>query len=337
MISLNGDCLDYIFKMLPIGDRINMIISYQNFYDIFRKRLRIEYKTNLNTKFFNTLQTFQLQVLLSIIGSYIKHLKIEFPFEEQSYLREFIYFKFLFTYCINVESLKYFGWSVNDESMKYLKSLRNLKSLAIINNSEITENINCLAQLPQLKQLELWRDNIISPPITKEFLCNLAQYQAKQLDSLKLVDCSSFDEEKASLVAQLENLKVLHCICNPCDEAIMETFSNLSKLEELYINNSYFITNRSVLQLLSKCPRVKRLNLRSCGLITADLIPNLLYLLKRQRLLHSDRVQIDLNPYKFSDKISEIELEDSPNVLKFSYKYLTHDYECLTQTIKILK
>ncbi|XP_046809389.1 uncharacterized protein LOC111677580, partial [Lucilia cuprina] len=266
MISLNGDCLDYIFKMLPIGDRINMIISYPNFYDIFQKRLKIEYKTNLNTKFFNTLQIFQLQVLLSIIGSYIKHLKIEFPFEEQSYLREFIYFKFLFTYCINVESLKYFGWSVNDESMKYLKSLRNLKSLAIINNSEITgnyiyelkglqelslnncthieswyfekifqnlkslqlldirncnnlssqnfqtlfenlkhlhtlkisttkENINCLAQLPQLKQLELWRDNIISPPITKEFLFNLAQYQAKQLDSLKLIDCSSFHEE----------------------------------------------------------------------------------------------------------------------------------------------
>ncbi|XP_046811233.1 uncharacterized protein LOC124418472 [Lucilia cuprina] len=117
----------------------------------------------------------------------------------------------------------------------------------------------------------------------------------------------------------------------------METFSNLSKLEELYINNSYFITNHSVLQLLSKSPRVKRLNLKSCGLITADLIVNLLYLLKQQRLLHSDRVQIDLNPYKFSDKISEIELEDSPNVLKFSYKYLTHDYECLTQTIKILK
>ncbi|KAI8117660.1 F-box/LRR-repeat protein 2 [Lucilia cuprina] len=408
IVALNDDCLEHIFKMLPIGDRINMILSYQPFSDIFAKRLKIDYKTNLNTKFFNTLQTFQLQVLLSIIGAYVKNLKVELPFEEESYLMEFIYFKFLLTYCSNVESLKYYGWSVNDETIKSLSSFKSLKSLTLINNSEITgnylyelkglqelslnncthietenfekifqnlkqlkmldirncnnlstqnyktilenlkqletlkvstsqENYNSLAKLPNLRKLKIQRNNIISPAISKEFLNNLVKFQAEQLEQLQVVDYAGFDAEKAALIAKLKNLKILHCKCNSIDDEILEKFSQLNELVELDINNCYFITNRMVLQLLRKCLKLKRLNLRYCGVLTHDLVSSILQLLKLQHQIPLDRLQRDLESNRFSDKISDITLEDSYDFLKLSYKYITADFEGRTQVIEIVK
>ncbi|XP_037815532.1 dynein regulatory complex subunit 6-like [Lucilia sericata] len=408
MVALNDDCLEHIFKMLPIGDRINMLLSYQPFSDILAKRLKIDYKSNLNTRFFNTLQTFQLQVLLSIIGAYVKNLKVELPFEEESYLMEFIYFKLLLTYCSNVESLKYYGWSVNDETIKSLSSLKRLKSLALINNPEITgnylcelkglqelslnnctrikteyfekifqnlkylkildirncnnlssqnyqtilenlkqletlkmstteENYNSLAKLPNLRNLEIRRNNIISPSISKDFLHNLVKFQAEQLQELQVVEWAGFDAEKAALIAKLKGLKILHCKCNSIDDEILEKFSQLNELEELNINNCYFISNRAVLEVLRKCLKIKRLHLSSCGVLTTDVVPGILHLLKHQHQIPTDRLQMVPESYKYSRKISDIAIEDSSDVLKLSYKYITSDYEGLTQVIEILK
>ncbi|XP_065358467.1 F-box and leucine-rich repeat protein 13-like [Calliphora vicina] len=407
ILKLNEDCMDHIFKMLPIGDRINLILSYQMFCHIFTLRLKIEYKSNLNTRFFNSLKTFQLKVLLFIIGAHIKNLIVEFPFEEKSYLKKQLYFKFLFKFCLNAENLSYNGWGVSDESIKSLRLLRNLKSLTIINNLDVTgkyihnlyglekltlnnctridsqyfgkifknlknllfldirnckqlstqnfqqilenllqlntlklstthENFNCLTQLAKLKHLEICRNNILSAPISQDFLDNLQTYQAQQLEELKLIDYDSFDSEKAALVAKLKKLKVLHCICNPCDDEILNELSHLSELEELDINNSYFITNQSVLQLLTQCQKLRRLYLRSCGILTSDLIQNILMLLHHQRQLQIERVHIQAyNTLPF--KISEMELEDSSDVLKLSYKYTNPDYEHITEIIEIIK
>lgn len=145
--SLNYDCLDKIFKMLNLSDRLNLALSCQSLYDICTRRLNLDFKSNLTTQFFNTLRALQIKVLLSILGPYTKKLVVELPFEETSYVRESVYFQLLEFFCNNVETLQYNGWSVGDESTKWLISLRNLKSLAIVNNLDTTGELNYLISL----------------------------------------------------------------------------------------------------------------------------------------------------------------------------------------------
>ncbi|XP_065356432.1 F-box and leucine-rich repeat protein 13-like [Calliphora vicina] len=136
----------------------------------------------------------------------------------------------------------------------------NLQQLKTLKVTTTKENINCMAKLPNLKQLEISRNNILSPAIAKGFLTNLAHYQAEQLEELKLIDCANFDADKAGLVTKLNKLKILHCICNAFDDEILEQFSKLKEIQELFISNSYFVSNESVLQLLENCPKLTSCN-----------------------------------------------------------------------------
>lgn len=117
----------------------------------------------------------------------------------------------------------------------------------------------------------MYRNNILSAPITKEFLYYLAQYQSNQLEKLRIVDCASFDAEKTFLVAKLMKLKALHCICNPFNDEMLENFTELKELEELYVSDCHFITNNSVYKIVEHCKNLKRLDLGACNVTTPDI------------------------------------------------------------------
>ncbi|XP_065362150.1 F-box and leucine-rich repeat protein 13-like [Calliphora vicina] len=180
------------------------------------------------------------------------------------------------------------GHLTTENFQQICDNLHQLKTLKI---STTKENINCLAKLPNLKQLEINRNNILSPAITKEFLTNLAHYQAEQLEELKLIDCADFDADKAGLVTKLSKLKVLHCICNAFDDEILEQFSKFKEIEELFISNCYFVSNESVLQLLENCPQLTRLTMRSCGDLTSDVIKKILQIFQLKRGLYKHHVK----------------------------------------------
>ncbi|KAM7352180.1 uncharacterized protein ACRADG_004815 isoform 2-T5 [Cochliomyia hominivorax] len=340
--SLNYDCLDKIFKMLSLSDRINFALSCQFLYDICTRRLQMDFKSNLTTHFFNTLRAFQVKVLLAILGPYTRKLVIEFPFEEETYVREKVYFKLLQIFCNNVEILKFNGWSVGDDVTKWLSKLKNLKSLSIVNNTDMTgkyicnlhnlqelslnncsriepqnfekiftnlkklrsldirnchqltslhyqqisenllelqslqisttsENFNCLTKLPHLLELEVWRNNILCSPITEKFLQHLAYDQADNLEKLKIVDCASMDSEKTLLISQLKKLKTLHCITNSFTDEMLEHFGELKELEELYVYDCYFISDKSFLTILQNCPKLRNINLGSCNIVSSQI------------------------------------------------------------------
>lgn len=167
----------------------------------------------------------------------------------------------------------------------------NLQQLKTLKLSTTKDDINCLAKLPNLKQLEICRSNILGAGITNDFLNSLAHYQAEQLEELMLMDCADFDADKAYLLTKLNKLKVLHCICNAFDDEIMEQLSKLKQIEELVISNSYFVSNKSVLQLLGNCPKLTRLNMKSCGYLTSDVIKEILQIFQLQRDLYTHHIK----------------------------------------------
>lgn len=161
ILNLNDDCLEYICKQLTPKNQINFALTCQRFCDIFKMISSVEYLT-LSTDTFIDWTPWQVRLFLQLVGSQVKTLIVDFIiFDADSRWKMTTYIKFLSLFCTNVEMLLVFSCDVpssllrslfgnmkqlkelelcntNDNLIKYLKKFKNLKSLSITNNSDIT-------------------------------------------------------------------------------------------------------------------------------------------------------------------------------------------------------
>ncbi|XP_046810798.1 uncharacterized protein LOC111688262 isoform X2 [Lucilia cuprina] len=184
--------------------------------------------------------------------------------------------------CENLKNLQYLDIRSCDRLKKsdYEHILKYLINLETLKFSTIEENFNCLTKLPKLKQLEITDNEGIV--IAEEFYKNLTQYQANNLEELKLQELCYFNEDIAALVAKLEKLKLLGIDNDAVDDKCLEKFSVLSELEELHLNGCDDISDQGVLALLEHSVQLKRLHLTFCDNITTDFVRNALKLLQEQ-------------------------------------------------------
>ncbi|XP_065368688.1 uncharacterized protein LOC135961120 [Calliphora vicina] len=229
--------------------------------------------------------------------------------------------------CKNLTNLRYLDITgcnlLKTDDFEHI--LKHLLQLEIVKLSTTWANYNSIAQLPKLKQLTITESSLAS--ISVDFLQNLAKHQAHQLQELILEDTSVVNVAMASLVSELKNLKVL--VCCSSDNLIDECLAKLAKLtalEDVYIEDSEYITNTGCLQLIKGCHKLKNLNLRNCDLLKPDLIPKALKILQEQRLsgLRTDCVHIIITAKRtFQMMIDEYLTEDSLDVLKVTLKKVT--------------
>ncbi|XP_065368614.1 putative adenylate cyclase regulatory protein [Calliphora vicina] len=201
------------------------------------------------------------------------------------------------------------------------------------------QTINCIAQLPKLKHLEIKYNEMCTFQniyfkndfnADDTFFKDLGQQQAEQLEELKLTNIWYFSVEMAVSVAKLQKLKVLYLNNCKIDNESLEKFSQLTALEELNVLDCSAITNVGVLQLLEHGVTLKRINLSICEGITPDLVNQVFKLLKEQRdcYLRTDLLHITL-AFTYLCLIDEIGLEESPDVLKITLNdhYLVQHFD----------
>lgn len=170
---------------------------------------------------------------------------------------------------------KHFENFMETKHYKFIvKYLVQLKTLRITCDKG---NFNCLANLPNLRTLEIKTTGFTS---IEGFCTCLAKQQANQLEELSITTFSLTAKAAISL-ANLKRLKVLKCNFDETDD-ILEQFSNMKELEELHISSKHPL-NRGVLKLLENCLKLKRIYFDCSSSERIELIMECTKLLQTQR------------------------------------------------------
>uniref|UniRef100_A0A1A9VJD1 RRM domain-containing protein n=1 Tax=Glossina austeni TaxID=7395 RepID=A0A1A9VJD1_GLOAU len=157
------------------------------------------------------------------------------------------------------------------------KHCRNLETLKMSCDSAQYE---CIAKLPKLKNLELFAEELLRSQIFSE----LATHQAHQLESLKLKAAHCINYKNTVSIAELKKLKILCC---PQNEAVidgtLEKFAELTELEEINIKGCTNFTSESLLHLLRKCLKLKRVNITRCKQLADQFVLETCKVLRKQQ------------------------------------------------------
>lgn len=214
--------------------------------------------------------------------------------------------------CTSLKNLQYLDIRSCEqfETEDFQKIFENLLELKTLKLTTTKANFNCLAQLPKLTHLELHNS---CHSTTEEFFKILAKHQTEQLEELRMQYTVRMQFDVASYLAELKKLKVFHCDNHAVDDDGLMKLSKLKELEEICCTNCEGITDKSALEILKNCLKLKRLHLMRCNSIKPEFINNCISLLKEQkeRWLRSDRVNIQLSetgPLRSKLKVSIFKL-----------------------------
>lgn len=198
--------------------------------------------------------------------------------------------------CTSLKNLQYLNIRscVQFDTEDFQNIFENLLELKTLKITTTGANFNCLAQLPKLTHFEL--HNACHSTL-EEFFYISPKRQAEQFERRRMGNTVRMPFDVASSLAELKKLKVLHCDNHAIDDDGLMKLSTLKELEEISCMNCEGITDKSALEILKNCLKLKRLHLKRCNSIKPEFISNCITLLKEQkeRWLRSDRVHIHLS------------------------------------------
>jgi hypothetical protein len=158
------------------------------------------------------------------------------------------------------------GWSPSTD-LSYLKSIPNLRSLAIVARS----NINNLPPIPSLQSLAVsYKD--YSPIDLSQYpslsACSLfwsskisGLFSCTQLRKLTLLKFAFHDLKKLAALKNLETLSIVDCR--------LSSLSGIESLKSLKILELAYLPKLERLDELTQCPKLEKLKVQKCKRITS--------------------------------------------------------------------
>ncbi|XP_004517515.1 F-box/LRR-repeat protein 14 isoform X2 [Ceratitis capitata] len=255
MLSMNDDCLEMICNLLMLSDQMRFARVCRRFQDIFENICKREFKT-LHLDNLSRLTLWEKRDFLRLAGKNILYLRGNIPYQKKDRVLEFIC-----TSCPNLQRIAFdntklrtgdikkfvssfpqlrefslSGCGVSDEALRQLKNCKNLRSVNILGNYEITGKY--IKEMLQIEELSINGCNNINL-ITLQEICialtklsslDIRRYQrvnsqfvaalstnSKNLEVLKMSAPDVFYEQ-ISLLPQLKHLELLCRIQSPLNQ-----------------------------------------------------------------------------------------------------------------------
>ncbi|XP_058984971.1 uncharacterized protein LOC131805609 isoform X3 [Musca domestica] len=248
ILNLNDDCLELIFKHLPMKDKIQLARSCSRLRNVFEMHSKIEYKRFALCDLDN-LTLWQTRQFLEMAGPQIERLDGPVPYKQVNRIMEF-----LGLFCTNVKTVCIDGNHLKPSILcKLLRKMTNVETLELNDTGLCDFSIPVLKNLPGLKSLSLNENCELTGKYIKEL---------KTISSLSLNGCRRLTSHHllkiCESLTELHNLELLDC---PIQLTLdfSELVKHLSNLETLKINTPY--SKQS--QLVATLPKLKHLTLCS--------------------------------------------------------------------------
>ncbi|XP_067627895.1 uncharacterized protein [Eurosta solidaginis] len=262
VLSLNDDCLEMICGLLVLRDQIHFARVCQRFYDVFKMYCKREYKIFDLCKM-SQMTLWEIRDFFRFAGEYIEHVAGNIPYKNRERIAEFIR-----SFCKNLKRISFddskmrpdclkkllrnfpdlvelhlHDCSLNDMSVQSLLHLKNLETLELSENYEVTGKF--MGALAQLKTLNLYGCSNIQTTNLIE-ICK----QMKNLKSLDIRRCerlsSHFFEKMPEHCKELEVLKM------SCPDFPFERIARLPALKQLELLRSASFGGTSHTMLLTE-------------------------------------------------------------------------------------
>lgn len=150
ILNLNDDCLELIFKHLPMKDKIQLARSCSRLRNVFEMHSKIEYKRFALCDLDN-LTLWQTRQFLEMAGPQIERLDGQVPYKQVNRIMEF-----LGLFCTNVKTVCIDGNHLKPSILrKLLRKMTNVETLELNDTELCDSSIPVLKNLPGLKSLSL--------------------------------------------------------------------------------------------------------------------------------------------------------------------------------------
>ncbi|XP_054727651.1 dynein regulatory complex subunit 6-like [Anastrepha obliqua] len=137
--------------------------------------------------------------------------------------------------------------------------------------------------LPRLKHIELLLDTSFSVSHTQIFF-KLVENKSQQLETLKIYGKNSINPQEISFISKLKKLKSIYFGNNQAIDAnALQKLYQLEQLEELFIRNSWNLTNEALIKLLRSYKHLRHLNIEYCRQITCEFVLEAINILKDRK------------------------------------------------------
>lgn len=220
----------------------------------------------------------------------------------------------------NLQNLKLSSYSISNDALKKISTLKHLKNLNILGDPEIKElSLGELApsKLRMLKIIGNYTDNHLK--------------DIEKLDNLQslILGVHSISEECLEKIGQIETLRELSLpLCEKLTEAGCKAISQLHKLTSFSLSNCDI--EDSMLKHFALLKNLKSLSLRSCKKITDDGLASFAKLpLEELDLSDCNLTNQSFETIKTLDKLKNINLTDCKGINNFKNIQLLNNLEQL--------
>lgn len=249
IMKLNDHCLDNIFRMLPLSDRIHFARTCVRFREIY-KQASPALDKSLKFEDFGDLTMWDVRDFFMLSGRHVKQIEGVIPQRHPKRLAEY-----LGNNCINLTTLKI---SVNKLPVnimdKMFTKLSNLQTLQLRGCGIRNEALLALKHLPMLKNLDLSNNekltgqNMHRLPVT--------------IESLTLTSCTSVQVKLLNrALKSLKNLKELHIkgiySIGPAFKQLVES-QRFHTLEAMTVSTGFGFGMGNQYEYIAKLPCLKK-------------------------------------------------------------------------------
>ncbi|XP_030238864.1 uncharacterized protein LOC108652885 [Drosophila navojoa] len=249
IMNLNDHCLDHIFRMLPLSDRIHFARTCLRFREIYKQAAPALDKS-MKFEEFTDLTMWDVRDFFLLSGPHVKEIEGVIP---QRHFKRLV--EFLGNNCINLTTLKI---TVNKLPLKMMEKifgkLNKLQNLQLRCCGLRNDALLALKHLPMLKNLDLSNND----KLTGQHMNRLPA----TLESLTLTSCTSVQGKL--LIRALKslkhlkelNLKGLYSI-GPAFKQLVES-QRYHTLEAMTVSTDFGFGMANQYEYIAKLPRLKK-------------------------------------------------------------------------------
>ncbi|XP_059225277.1 putative RNA-binding protein EEED8.10 isoform X2 [Stomoxys calcitrans] len=259
ILNLNDDCLDLIFKNLPLLDQINFARTCRRLKDVFTMHSKACYKHFLLPDL-EKLTLWQTRQFLEMAGPCIEVLTGQLSYKQTNRIIEF-----LGLFCTNVKTLQMTKVILKPKNLrKLLKNMTKIEALYLGNTELCDSCIPILKNLPNLKTLGLERNTELTGRFIKE-LTSIERLYLNGCHSLR----SRYFKNICESLTELNDLEIEECILLKSMN-LAEMVKCLNKLETLKLG-----FDSAQLHHLALLPKLKHLSLDCSFVLQTNLFTTL--------------------------------------------------------------
>lgn len=180
-----------------------------------------------------------------------------------------------------LQKLSLGGRRITDRSLKILKALPDLRSLALSHVRVRGEGFRYLIRKKSLTSISITASHFDIKDTTLQYLSKL-----RQLTFLSIGNCEKITDKGFLYLSRLSKLKELELSGAKVSNRGLTYLSRLKSLEVLSMRNSFIVRNYKPTGLtqLAACPKLKKLYLGGCACVTNETLRYIAYIPSLQEL-----------------------------------------------------